>query len=282
MRSKRSARGEYPPCRKSPPDTRSAAGSTGGVKRSAMPGTILEVSRLKKSLFQRRGWFSPLSGEERLIPAVDDVSFYIKEGEILGLVGESGCGKTTVGRTILGLTPVTSGSILFEGKEITALPPEELRALRSRMQMIFQDLDAALNPKMRVRDILSEAILLHHRLTDAEVERRTAELLDQVNLKASKLPSFPDELSGGEKRRGGVAPRLPLGGRGGPRAAGSPPAARSTRPMAVPPSARTLRPHRSLRPPDPPTRWRATSRSRDTPPARFRFPPPPRLPFWER
>ena len=178
-----------------------------------MPGTILEVSRLKKYFSQSRGWFSLLSGEERLIPAVDDVSFYIKEKETLGLVGESGCGKTTVGRTILGLTPATSGSILFEGKEITALPPEELRALRSRMQMIFQDLDAALNPKMRVRDILSEAILLHHRLTDADVERKTAELLEQVNLKASKLPSFPDELSGGEKRRVGIARALAVGAR---------------------------------------------------------------------
>src|SRR3989337_812408 len=132
---------------------------------------------------------------------------------MLGLVGGPGWGKATGGRTILGLTPVTSGSILFEGKEITALPPEELRALRSRMQMIFQDLDAALNPKMRVRDILSEAILLPHRLTDAEVERRTAELLDQVNLKASKLPSFPDELSGGEKRRVGDARPPALGAR---------------------------------------------------------------------
>ncbi len=177
------------------------------------PGTILEVSRLRKYFPQRRGWFPARPGGERFIPAVDDVSFYVKEKETLGLVGESGCGKTTVGRTILGLTPATSGSILFEGNEITSLPPEALRTLRSRMQMIFQDPDAALNPKMRVRDILSEAITVHHRLTGAEVARRTAELLDQVNLKASKLPSFPDELSGGEKRRVGIARALAVGAR---------------------------------------------------------------------
>ncbi len=178
-----------------------------------MSGTILEVQRLKKYFFERRGLLAPLTGRQQVIPAVDDVSFYVKENETLGLVGESGCGKTTVGRTILGLTPPTSGSILFEGKKITGLPAEELRALRSRMQMIFQDLDAALNPKMRVRDILKEAITVHRRLDDDEAGRRTAELLEQVNLKKSKLPSFPDELSGGEKRRVGIARALAVGAR---------------------------------------------------------------------
>ncbi len=179
----------------------------------AVTPTILETSRLRKDFVQRRGVFSRIAGGERLIPAVDGVSFYVKENETLGLVGESGCGKTTVGRMILGLIPATSGSILFEGTEVTTLRPEGLRALRSRMQMIFQDLDAALSPKMRVRDILSEAITVHRRLDGDAVARKTAELLDQVNLKSTKLSSFPDELSGGEKRRVGIARALAVGAR---------------------------------------------------------------------
>ncbi len=178
-----------------------------------MAEAILEVVHLKKYFHERRGLLSGLAGRTRVVPAVDDVSFYIRENETLGLVGESGCGKTTVGRTVLGLTPPTSGSILFEGKEIASLPPEELRRLRSRMQMIFQDLDAALNPKMRVREILAEAVTVHREADAAEIARRSAELLDQVNLKESKLASFPDELSGGEKRRVGIARALAVGAR---------------------------------------------------------------------
>ena len=178
-----------------------------------MAETILEVVRLKKHFHERQGFLAGLAGRARVVPAVDDVSFYIKENETLGLVGESGCGKTTVGRTILGLTPPTSGSVLFEGKEITALPPEELRRLRGRMQMIFQDLDAALNPKMRVREILAEAVTVHREAGAAEIARRSAELLDQVNLNENKLSSFPDELSGGEKRRVGIARALAVGAR---------------------------------------------------------------------
>ena len=142
---------------------------------------------------------------------MDGVSFYLKEHETLGLVGESGCGKTTIGRTILRLTPATSGRIVFDGHDITVMSARELRSLRRRMQMIFQDLDAALNPKMRVRDLLREAITVHHRLSDDEVGRKTGELLEQVNLKKSKLSSFPRELSGGEKRRVGIARTLAVG-----------------------------------------------------------------------
>src|SRR5574341_1254865 len=175
-----------------------------------MPKTILEVSDLKKHFAPRTGLFSAFK-EERSIPAVDGASFYLKENETVGLVGESGCGKTTIGRTILRLEKPTSGRIIFDGKDITGAPARELRQLRGRMQMIFQDLDAALNPKMRIHDILKEAIRVHHRLGDAETDKRISELLEQVNLKRSKLSNFPHELSGGEKRRVGVARVLSVG-----------------------------------------------------------------------
>lgn len=178
-----------------------------------MAKTILEVVNLKKHFAQLRGMASLFKGNEGVIPAVDDVSFYIKENETMGLVGESGCGKTTIGRTVLRLTPATSGRIIFDGKDITTLSARHFRPLRKQMQMIFQDLDAALNPKMRIRAILKEAITVHHRLSDAEVNRKISELLEQVNLKKNKLSNFPHELSGGEKRRVGVARALAVGAR---------------------------------------------------------------------
>jgi oligopeptide/dipeptide ABC transporter ATP-binding protein len=178
-----------------------------------MSKTILEVIDLKKHFTNRQGLFSRFKEKQQTIPAVDGVSFYLKENETVGLVGESGCGKTTIGRTILRLTPATSGKVLFDGADVTGLPPEGLRRLRGEMQMIFQDLDAALNPKMRVGHILHEALGVHHRLSDAEAEKRIAELLEQVNLKKSKLSNFPHELSGGEKRRVGIARVLSVGAR---------------------------------------------------------------------
>src|SRR4030042_3580746 len=104
---------------------------------------------------------------------------------------------------VMDLKKPTSGKIIFDGKDITSVRTDELRQLRGQMQMIFQDLDAALNPKMRIRDILSEAITVHHRISDLEVNRRISDLLEQVNLKKSKLSHFPHELSGGAKRRRG-------------------------------------------------------------------------------
>ncbi|TMG95214.1 MAG: ABC transporter ATP-binding protein [Betaproteobacteria bacterium] len=170
-----------------------------------MTRTILEVTDLRKEYSQRRGLISMLTGQGRVIPAVDGVSFYLRENETVGLVGESGCGKTTIGRTVLRLTDPSSGRVVFDGRDITTLSRAELRPLRREMQMIFQDLDAGLNPKMRVRDILREALTVHERPSDAEIARRIRELLEQVSLKDSKLANFPSELSGGEKRRVGIA-----------------------------------------------------------------------------
>jgi oligopeptide transport system ATP-binding protein len=176
-----------------------------------MPKTILEVIDLKKHFTHRRGLFTSFGERQQSIPAVDGASFYLKENETVGLVGESGCGKTTIGRTILRLEKPTSGKIIFDGKDITSIPTGELRQLRGQMQMIFQDLDAALNPKMRIRDILSEAIAVHHQVSDSEVDKRISDLLEQVSLKKSKLSNLPHELSGGEKRRVGVARVLSVG-----------------------------------------------------------------------
>jgi len=170
-----------------------------------MSKTILEVTDLRKHYSQRRGLASVLTGQGRVIPAVDGVSFYLRENETVGLVGESGCGKTTIGRTVLRLTDPSSGRIVFDGRDITHLSRAELRPLRREMQMIFQDLDAGLNPKMRVRAILREALTVYERPSDAEIASRMRELLEQVNLKDSKLANFPSELSGGEKRRVGIA-----------------------------------------------------------------------------
>ena len=175
--------------------------------------TILDVQNLKKYYRQSSGIASAFKGRENVIPAVDDVSFYIKENETMGLVGETGCGKTTIGRTLLKLTPATAGKIIFNGTDITHLSTARFRPFRKQMQMIFQDLDAALNPKMRVKAILKEALSVHHRLSDSETDGRINELLEMVNLKKSKLSSFPNELSGGEKRRVGIARTLAVGAR---------------------------------------------------------------------
>jgi len=175
--------------------------------------TILEVKGLKKHYPQGRGLLSSLRRDRGVIPAVDGVSFYIKENETMGLVGESGCGKTTIGKSILRLTPVTSGRIVFDGHDITDFSQHRFRPMRRQLQMIFQDLDAALNPKMNIRAILKEALTVHVKMDSADVDRRTGELLERVNLKQSKLSNFPHELSGGEKRRVGIARALAVGAR---------------------------------------------------------------------
>jgi len=173
-----------------------------------MPHPILEVTDLRKQFIQRRGLLSSFARETeaRVIPAVDGVSLTLHENETLGLVGESGCGKTTTGKAIVKLMSVNGGEIRYKGTNITAYTPAQFRPLRRDIQMIFQDLDAALNPKMRIEDILREAIRVREANCDeAEIKRQIYDLLDVVNLKKNKLSNFPSELSGGEKRRIGIA-----------------------------------------------------------------------------
>ncbi len=171
-------------------------------------GALLEVRDLK-TYFYRRGRFGVIRRDD-YVPAVDGVSFTVQAGETLGIVGESGCGKTTLGRTILRLTPATSGSVLYEGEELLELASSDLRDKRREMQMIFQDLDAALNPKMKVEELLAEAITLHEKLSPQEVRERSEELLSLVKLKPAKLSALPPDLSGGEKRRVSIARVLAL------------------------------------------------------------------------
>lgn len=175
-----------------------------------MAENILEVSDLKKHFLVRKGLL-PGMGEKQTILAVDGVSFSIKKGETLGLVGESGCGKTTTGKAIMGLNDITSGGIKFNGSEIANLSAKAFKPYRKDIQMIFQDLDAALNPKMQIGDLVKEAVVVHDPdLVKEKVQQRVLELLDLVNLKKSQINNYPTELSGGEKRRVGLARTLAM------------------------------------------------------------------------
>ena len=143
------------------------------------------------------------------IRAVDGINFYIKKGETLGLVGESGSGKTTTGSAILQLEPPTAGQIYFEGARITGLSKGEIRKLRRRMQMMFQDPFSSLDPRMTVEDIIGEPIVVHEdRCSRAEYRERVAELLNIVGLNPSMRDRYPHEFSGGQRQRIGVARAL--------------------------------------------------------------------------
>jgi len=161
--------------------------------------TLIEVRNLKKFF----------GSGDRPVRAVDDVSFTIERGETLGLVGESGSGKSTIGRTVLRLVDPSGGQVLYRGDDIGALSGERMRKLRSKLQIIFQDPYASLNPKMRIGAILGEALATHGlHPGKAARERRVAELLDLVGLRAEHASRFPHEFSGGQRQRIGVARAL--------------------------------------------------------------------------
>ena len=166
---------------------------------------ILSVSHLKTYFDVTKGLFS----KKQIVKAVDDVSFDIMPNETFGLVGESGCGKTTLGRTIVKLYEPTDGSITFDGQDIAKIKGAELKAYRKNMQMIFQDPYASLNPRMTVGEIIKEPMIIHNIYdTDAEREARVVELLKIVGLKPDHIRRYPAEFSGGQRQRIGIARAL--------------------------------------------------------------------------
>jgi peptide/nickel transport system ATP-binding protein len=172
---------------------------------------LLEVRNLKKYFPIQKGFFRRVVGHVR---AVDGVNFFIREGETLGLVGESGCGKTTTGRCILRAYEATAGEVLFRRDgdmvNIAQVPRREMKALRREMQIIFQDPFSSLNPRMTVMDIISEPLVIHGIAQGAELKSQVRELLEAVGLKAQHMNRYPYAFSGGQRQRIGIARALAL------------------------------------------------------------------------
>jgi peptide/nickel transport system ATP-binding protein len=167
---------------------------------------LLEVSDLKKHFPLRGGFFGGVTGH---VLAVDGVSFHIERSETLALVGESGCGKSTVGKAILKLFDLTAGQVVLDGRRIDDLSPAALRPMRRRVQVVFQDPFSSLNPRMRVRDILAEPIRnFGLAKSSADLEARVADLMDKVRLPRDAVNRWPHEFSGGQRQRIGIARAL--------------------------------------------------------------------------
>jgi len=175
-----------------------------GVK---LKSTLFEVKNLKTYFPVNRGFFRNVVN---YVHAVDDISLEIMSGETLGLVGESGCGKTTFGRTIIRLVPATSGEIIYKGENLIKLDDKKLRALRGEIQIVFQDPYSSLNPKRTVSQMLNEILMVRGGINRAEANERTSDLLIQVGLSPIYAARFPHEFSGGQRQRIAIARAIAL------------------------------------------------------------------------
>jgi oligopeptide/dipeptide ABC transporter ATP-binding protein len=188
--------------------TEEVAGAPEGAVRAPDENVLLRVDHLKKYFPIKRGIF--FKREIGRVHAVDDVSIEIKAGETLGLVGESGCGKSTLGRCIIRLLDLTSGSVTFDGRDISRLSRRALRPIRGELQMVFQDPYASLNPRKRVGTIIGDPLRIHGSKNRKQIRDRVRELLDLVGLSPEHINRYPHEFSGGQRQRIGVARALAL------------------------------------------------------------------------
>ena len=172
-------------------------------KRNKVP--LIEVENMKKYYPIKGGIITHTTG---YVKAVDGVSFSVMEGETLGLVGESGCGKSTIGRQIVGLENPTEGKIYYDGKDLAACKPGEMKKIRTQLQMVFQDSYSSLNPRKHIYEILSQPMLYHHISTPATVSKDVDRILDMVGLSRNVLGRYPHEFSGGQRQRIGIARAL--------------------------------------------------------------------------